>query len=261
MYFIALTFRMQMVEGVMPAELQSGVYAHAAVMRAITNCNEEFGRHFHGLGSQRLFTAAIVERNQKDALFRLTFMSEHGLEAANAAVTGFSNCPIVRLGTSSHHITDVCLAGSSWSGVSTWADLMSVRPGLRFHFTFQTPTAFTKDNGNGRRFCTLYPEPNDLFRGLARRWRELGGPHLPESLGDYLHRGGCVVASHQLRTETAKLKERVQVGFRGTATYECLDRDPVHVAALSQLTRFAFFSGVGYQTARGMGAVKTRTLL
>ena len=34
-----------------------------------------------------------------------------------------------------------------------------------------------------------------------------------------------------------------------------MDPDAIHITALNQLTRFAFFSGVGYQTARGMGAV------
>ena len=47
-------------------------------------------------------------------------------------------------------------------------------------------------------------------------------------------------------------------GIRGRVTYECVDASPVCLAALHWLARLAMYSGVGYQTPRGMGAVMTK---
>jgi len=153
------------------------------------------------------------------------------------------------------------MSGSPLTGISSWADFLVQPSWLRFEFTFLTLTAFRMKGGNGRSFVNLFPDPNTLFRGLADRWQALDGPELPATLADFLTQGGCVVSGYNLHTKTIRLKERTQVGFLGTTTFECLDSDTAHVAALNQLTRFAFFAGVGYQTARGMGAVTTRMLV
>jgi CRISPR/Cas system endoribonuclease Cas6 (RAMP superfamily) len=66
-----------------------------------------------------------------------------------------------------------------------------------------------------------------------------------------------VVANYRLRTVEFRTQERTQIGFVGWAVYECRKLEAAHVSALNALARLAFFTGVGYQTARGMGAVKT----
>ena len=170
----------------------------------------------------------------------------------------FQRSRSIRLGKTQWSVKDALLSGSEWAGVSTWADIVRSCSGLRLQYTFATPTAFTKGTGKGDRVMSLYPSPEDLFSGLERRWASLGGPELPKSLLDFVKAGGCIVTAHHLHTVISKTSERTQVGFLGDVTYECMYDEAKYVNALKALTRFAFYSGVGYQTARGMGAVKTR---
>ena len=260
MYFVAMTFRLEPLNDASSTDIQASIHSHAAVMHAISLQDENLGRELHDMQRHKSFTVAVIGRNGGRLLLRLTFMGTRGLDAAHAAVNGFTRSPVIHLGRSRYRVTDLCMSGSPWTGINSWADL-DVQPSfLRFEFTFVTLTAFRMKGGSGRPFISLYPDPSTLFRGLADRWQALNGPTLPDTLNDFITQGGCVVSSHCLHTKTIRLKERTQVDFLGTTTYECLDSDTAHVAALNQLTRFAFFAGVGYQTARGMGVVATRVL-
>jgi CRISPR-associated endoribonuclease Cas6 len=165
--------------------------------------------------------------------------------------------PTLRLGKTVCDLGSVDLTGSEWTGVSTWADLAPPTTGRHIHFTFATPTAINKRGDNpGDRFTSLYPEPLDLFSGLARRWQALEGPVLPDDLEHFVGAGGCVVADYRLHTVGFRTQERKQKGFMGWVVYECRKDDAMHIAALNALARLAFFTGVGYQTARGMGVAR-----
>jgi CRISPR-associated endoribonuclease Cas6 len=112
---------------------------------------------------------------------------------------------------------------------------------------------------------SLFPAPLDVFSGLSRRWQSLEGPALPDGLEHFLQVGGCVVSRYGLRSVEFRTSERTQIGFTGWVIYRVAYRSPqtspndneaTHIAALNALGRLAFFTGVGYQTARGMGATK-----
>ncbi len=68
-----------------------------------------------------------------------------------------------------------------------------------------------------------------------------------------------MVSRHKLRTVQFRTKERTQIGFVGQVVYECRKKEVECVAALNSLAQLAHFTGVGYQTARGMGAVQVVT--
>jgi CRISPR/Cas system endoribonuclease Cas6 (RAMP superfamily) len=59
-----------------------------------------------------------------------------------------------------------------------------------------------------------------------------------------------------LQTVELALPGYKQIGFVGTVLYECRRKDPIYVPTLNALTRLAFFTGVGYHTAQGMGTVE-----
>jgi CRISPR-associated endoribonuclease Cas6 len=168
-------------------------------------------------------------------------MQQHTLQLGRAAVT----------------VRNVAISGTPWSGVASWADLLQEPPQSAMRFEFVTSTAIMKQDDQGRRFSALLPDPQDIFRGLACRWRRLGGPPLPDNLDDFLQTGGCVIAFHRLHTVEFQTSERTQIGFVGTVSYQCRKPDPVYVTTLNALARLAFFTGVGYQTARGMGLTRT----
>lgn len=239
-------------------DLQGVEYAHAAIMHGISSVDPELGQTIHDAKRHKPLSIAVIASAKQHGVLRVAFLGRQGLAAADALITSLSATPMLRLGHVLWRVTDICVGGTQWTGISTWADLMADGPGRRIDFDFVTPTAITKCDGKRQRVMSLLPDPVDLFSGLAERWEELDGPVLPSGLGSYLLKRGCVVSELQIHTETSKLSERIQKGFVGHVMYLCSDTDLHCLAALQQLARFAAFSGVGYQTARGMGAVITR---
>jgi CRISPR-associated endoribonuclease Cas6 len=208
---------------------------------------------------------AIIESDQRVTTLRLTFAHQDGLAYAETLVNALSARPLLRIGPTLCEVQAVDLAGSEWTGISSWADLTSGTKGHTIRLEFATPTAITKRDGNGGRFMSLFPAPLDVFSGLSRRWLALDGPALPDDLERFLQAGGCVVSGYGLRSVEFRTLERTQIGFTGWVIYRIAYRSPQtslnenearHIAALNALGRLAFFTGVGYQTTRGMGATK-----
>jgi CRISPR-associated endoribonuclease Cas6 len=257
MYFVAMTLQLQPRDSHTRLSVADSVYAHAAILHAISDEDTEAGRALHGMQRNKRITLAVMANDRESPTLRLTFMAQDGLTYANTLMNALSPRSTVRLGKTVCDLGSVDLTNSEWAGVSTWADLTPPMTGRYIHFTFATPTAINKRGDRpGDRFTSLYPEPLDLFSGLVRRWQALEGPVLPDDLEHFVGAGGCVVADYHLHTVGFRTQERKQKGFMGWVVYECRKDDAMHIAALNALARLAFFTGVGYQTARGMGVAR-----
>lgn len=79
---------------------------------------------------------------------------------------------------------------------------------------------------------------------------------MPEGLSTFLEAGKCFISGYKLQTEQFQTTERTQIGFRGWVTYTYPTQAEQYLGTLTALARLATFTGVGYQTARGMGAVR-----
>jgi CRISPR-associated endoribonuclease Cas6 len=257
MYFVAATIELwpRRQEALTVA---NSVYAHAAILHTLSEADAAAGQALHDMGRNKRITIALIACPQQWATLRLTFMGQDGLNYANIIVNALSRKPMLRIGKIICDVGAMDLNSSDWSGVRSWGDLMTETADCSMHFTFATPTAIMKHDEGGGRFTSLFPEPLDIFSGLARRWRSLEGSALPHDLDHFLRSGGCVVANYQLQTIEFRTAERTQIGFVGHVVFACRKYNPVCINALNALTRLAFFSGVGYQTARGMGVTRTR---
>lgn len=257
MIFVAALIRLKRLNHQRRLSMTDSIKAHAAVVTAISAVDTEAGRQLHDMRRHKHMTLAIIESTPQQAGLRVTFMDKQGLTCADALVNALSVYPMLRLGSTSWAVESVDVTDSQWAGLATWSDLTATEnPGHHIRFQFVTPTAITKQDGDGGRFVSLYPDPTSLFSGLARRWQGLGGPALPDDLERFIEAGGCVVSNHSLYTTTFSTAERTQIGFVGHTVYECRKSDRTYTNALHALSRFARFTGVGYQTGRGMGAVQ-----
>lgn len=257
MYFVAMLLKLHPVNEVPPLTVADGVYAHAALLHTLSRADAEAGRVLHRMQHQKRMTLALLVERRRPTL-RLTFMTEEGLTYAHLLLNRLAQEPVLRLGCHSWAIEAVDLTPSPWSGVQAWTDLLTPSASPMIRFTFATPTAIMKQADNGARFTALYPDPLTLFGGLAWRWRALAGPALPAEIAGFLQGGGCVIAAYALQTTSFRTQERTQLGFQGWVAYECRTRDLTVLRTLNALARLAFFTGVGYQTMRGMGAVKVQ---
>ncbi len=173
----------------------------------------------------------------------------------------------------------------SWAGRSSYNELAQAHflsvpnPPRRFAFTFASPTAFhhtvpgssatdsavedsngqpstgNRKPGTGNRQLTVpLPLPELVFGSLLARWNAFASLALPDELRRYAQE--CLAVSrYRLRTQALKFGQATSVGFVGECQYTALVWDAYWLRAVSLLSAYAFYSGVGVRTAVGMGQV------
>ena len=116
----------------------------------------------------------------------------------------------------------------------------------------------------------LLPLPQYMFPGLVRRWQELVSSELAgmvqeEAVERYIQHDGIVISDYALQPHQVHFSRHVQRGFVGKCTYDLRGPDE-KVTGNTELTvrqqilllaRLAFYCGIGYKTAMGMGQVRS----
>ena len=166
-----------------------------------------------------------------------------------------------------------------WTGSTSFADLVEgitvkklggVEP-LRLEFA--TLTTFNRGNQKNRAYGNHYarlPLPQYVFPFLAKRWQELAPPELTgivqkERVEAYALDEGVIINDYDLKPHMVKFTTHRQEGFIGTCKYllrgpDEPTTDEVRLTMRQQillLGQLAFYTGVGYKTAMGMGRVRS----
>jgi CRISPR-associated endoribonuclease Cas6 len=190
---------------------------------------------------------------------RITVLTETARLAIPCFLDSLTAQPGLRIGTRRYLVEEVLLSHSPWAGLSSWADFLSPPYGQTVRLHLGTPLMLPNDGStvSGARY--RFPVPCQIFAALARRWQTLGGPPLPLASHDFgarLFDGSIVLADYRLHGCQVLLDESIQLGFRGWISYQSRSSVPAVAVMLTALSRFAFFSGVGAETERGMGAIR-----
>ncbi len=169
---------------------------------------------------------------------------------------------------------------SGWTGFTSFAALVEQakarKPGraLLLELEFASLTTFNRlylaNKIYGNHYARL-PLPHYLFPGLAKRWQEIAPPELAqvvqkERVEAYIEAEGIVIEDYNLQSHYVQFAEHPQKGFVGTCTYllrgpdEATDADaPLTVRQqIVLLSQLAFYTGVGYKPAMGMGQLRLR---
>ncbi len=234
-------------------------FAHAAIMSAITDINKDAGKGIHDSRHYKPITLAIVSPQRNSAILRLTFINSEGIRYANLLISKLMRSPMLRLGDLECDVDTIETNTQDWSGIGSWRGLIEKKaPDQGFTIEFHTPTAINKLDDQNKRFTGLLPDPLTIFTGLSKKWKQLDGPLLAGDITNFINTGGCVVSNYKIETITFELPAYKQKGFQGKVTYEFRKSDPDCMKSISSLARFAYFSGIGYHTTQGMGAVRIR---
>ena len=149
-----------------------------------------------------------------------------------------------------------------WAGRSTFEGLAAARmlaaeqPPRRATLDFASPTAF-KSGG----ITVAIPTPDLVFGSLVDRWNAFS----PVVLSPEVRRFGAekvVVSRYKLESRPVAQKSSTQgqnalrIGGVGSVTYTALGGDRYWLSTLQMLADFALYSGVGVQTANGMGQTR-----
>ena len=236
-----------------------------------------------------------VERNnthwplspEKTYTIRVTILLGELFPFFHKALTDFSlirnasgsKPPFIRLGKQSLLLEEVVIENgdpTGWTGYTSFADLIEEvqarKPRELFKLEFDSLTTFNRGSAKNREYGNHYarlPLPLYVFSYLARRWQELAPPELTnvvqfERIEQYAQDEGVIIADYDLKPHTIKFTTHWQPGFIGTCTYDLrgpdelvTEENPLTVKQqVMLLTKLAFYAGVGYKTAMGMGRTR-----
>lgn len=180
--------------------------------------------------------------------------------------------------TLDHVISDGEDAGG-WSGFRAFQDLVEDASQLTLgrasllELEFASLTTFNwlylPNKIYGNHYARL-PLPQYIFQGLANRWQELAPPELAgviqrDQIEAYVQAEGIVIDDYNLQTHQVQFAAHPQRGFVGTCKYLLRgpDSPPIGDSPLTVrqqiylLSQLAFYTGIGYKPAMGMGQVRT----
>lgn len=117
----------------------------------------------------------------------------------------------------------------------------------------------------------MLPLPQLVFQSLLKRWQDIAPPELidliqTEHLEEYLQKDGVIITDYTLTAHHVHFSTHQQPGFVGTCTYQLRglnDKATTTTALTLQqqvylLAQLAFYSGIGYKTAMGLGQARLR---
>jgi len=178
------------------------------------------------------------------------------------------------------HPSDQC-GFTSLTTLIEQAQQASTRALEQVTLDFTYLTTFNRSNalhGYGSHYALL-PLPQYVFPNLAKRWDDIAPPELAgfvqrQAIETYLAQEGVIITDYDLRPHHIHFTKHTQQGFLGRCTYrvraERSDAPTNEDASVKEgetpplslprqiwlLAHLAFYTGVGYKTAMGMGRVR-----
>ena|SRR5579871_1573415 len=271
----AIVFRLAAIRpGTIPAD--HGDQARAALFELIRHGDLPLASRLHDQNIQKPYTIDLLQggkRGKDSAIhfsegdyadWRFTVMQEPAFEALLRRYLLSQALPYVRVGAVKFAVTDAFTSGASHpaSGHVSITELQArwdcVPESLpeRFALDFQSPTVFslgTEPGSRERRWCAM-PSAPILFSSLRKKWAFLGGAEPGDEFDQWVRE--CVeVEPHNLYSRTLMVERRPITGFLGRVSFR-VRGDKRWLPLLHLLTDLTFWTGVGYQTTRGMGQVQ-----
>jgi len=189
--------------------------------------------------------------------------------------------PFMQLGKQAFLLEEVIVEpgdASGWADCTSFARLVNWARTLRLgrvetlELEFASLTTFNRGNKGSTVYGghhALLPLPQYIFPGLARRWQELAPSELAdmvqkEAVERYVENDGMVINDYALQPHQVCFAHHAQRGFVGSCQYHLRGPDEATTAEapltvrqqILLLARLAFYCGIGYKTAMGMGQVK-----
>lgn len=169
---------------------------------------------------------------------------------------------------------------SGWVDCTSFGNLVEWARSLRLdrvetiELEFASLTTFNRSNKRSQVYgghFALLPLPRYVFQGLVRRWHDLAPPELEgmvqgELIDDYIENDGIIISDYALRPHQVYFANHPQRGFVGICMYDVRgSNDRVTEEGtltvrqqILLLARLAFYCGVGYKTAMGLGQVRLK---
>lgn len=202
-------------------------------------------------------TAAVLGKDEESTRIRLS-LSGSDVTSGITSLHDLTARSLLHFCQRRYEVASIDLAHPLWSRVNSWADILAPSTARIMHFAFATPMITKEPTNQMSRDALPFPEPIPLFSSVIDSWLGLGGPGLPANARQLVQATDCVISLYRLRTCPVALGDHSCTGYLGWIEYECRQSVHPYLASLISLARLAFFTGVGYHTAQGMGVTNVR---
>jgi len=244
--------------------LSHGSFAHAAALEMFLRLDPTLAQSLHCDHLNKPFTVSPLmgnlRREDYDLCLEPATPCEWRLTGLNRQVSEMllrlaPDAGGIRMGNAVFRIAGVFTGPEEHreAGQETY-DAMARRrarakPSPSVTLDFLTPTTFRTGHVE-----QPYPLPRLVFGHLVGQWNT----HASFPLGDLKHLldQAIVLGNWKGEIRRVELGGRRTVGFTGKFTYRALEPIPDLQRLLGE---FAFYAGVGWQTAQGMGQVRVRS--
>ncbi|TCP60212.1 CRISPR-associated Cas6 family protein [Heliophilum fasciatum] len=263
---LSMVFRLQAMNNAF-LPLSHGAMAYAALLKMIDRRSPALAKEIHDVQSAKPITVAPLQSAGmvpshphvhivagEVFTWRVTALTANVAEEIQQMVHSVER---VQIGQGIFQVLEVV---TSWAEhgearQTTYPELLNrwERQAVPAEVTLQfvTPTAFRRG-----RVHQLLPTPRLVWGSLLDRWNRWA----PQSftIGRDLLEEAILLRAWQGGTQRIELDHRAATGFTGQFTYRVQPNYPAVRLMMAVLADFAFFSGVGWQTAHGMGQVRWR---
>jgi CRISPR-associated endoribonuclease Cas6 len=243
-----------------------GRAAQAWLLGKVRDVDPGLAALLHGGQGRRPYTVSVMPGNEGLHWLRVTSVSAElsGVLRQNI-LPQLEAGQTIRLANIELKIGRILTENHPWAGQSDLERLAQdafepnkvlPMPG----FEFATATAFHSGG-----LAVPLPVPSFVFGSLINAWETFSPVALPVQVGDFVEQY-VAVARHRIATRIVGFGEKERhVGFVGTANFAILPLEKTNrtadeyrqrVQAITLLTQFAFYVGVGIRTAVGMGQVR-----
>jgi CRISPR-associated endoribonuclease Cas6 len=168
---------------------------------------------------------------------------------------------VIRLGPVQFAITHVYGAPGShpWAGFTTVAELAAISyMSDTWAVEFASPMAIRwKSLHNGARRIVSFPMPRMAIASLRTRWDKLTGDTWGQAFEDWVEHNITVSCVWHWHVESFQFQRQTYQGGVGKLEYQLLDfSNPANATHFHRLLCLAFYTGIGYKTAYGLGQVR-----
>jgi CRISPR-associated endoribonuclease Cas6 len=260
--------------------------------RGFTCSSLQFNSPVHALRKAQRENIHLPLDPQETYIVRLTLLLGDLFPFFHDALTPFSASnletekpPFLHLGKQLFLLEEVLLMPdnpSGWTNFTSLPQLIEQAQQVRFDrsatFTLEFASLTTFNRGNDKTgygpHPVMWPRPEYVFQNLLKRWEDIAPPELAsvvqgERLEQYLKEDGMIIVDYDLKAHHVHFTTHEQRGFLGTCTYQLRGRDekttPETPLTLRQqihlLALLAFYTGIGYKTAMGLGQARLRPLV
>ncbi|NDJ63157.1 MAG: CRISPR system precrRNA processing endoribonuclease RAMP protein Cas6 [Chloroflexi bacterium] len=260
--------------GAIPAD--HGKVVLSALYHLIDRGDQALAQTLHDANLHKPFTVGLIQGGKRDhrhaqhfgegdpAEWRFTLLRDPAFEALIQRYISDRDLPHVRIGAVEFQITDAFVSGSHAHSGSLSLETLAARyqqpPENYFgavKLDFLSPTVFNlgTDRESRQRRLRALPIPRTLFSSLRKRWAQLGGAGPGDAFDTWIEQA-IEAEPLSLRWQHVHIEKMWVRGFLGQVRFQHWGPDRRWLPFLHLLADLAFYTGVGYQTTRGLGQVR-----